>query len=137
MNFKKLSLVATIAFTLIALPQNANAKTPSTSTQQVAQAQPPSIKLSPKQQQDIEKIRAKVRNQVKNVMTKEQITQVETAMKAGQSPRDAFANVKFTTQQQQSLRQIMISSQQEMEGVLTTEQKQQLQQYRQSQQPKK
>ncbi|AFY99141.1 Spy/CpxP family protein refolding chaperone [Calothrix sp. PCC 6303] len=137
MNYKKLPLLASaIALTLIALPHNANAKTPSTSTQQLAQAQPPSIKLSAKQQQDIEKIRTKVRTQVKNVMTKQQIQQIEAAMKAGQNPRDAFANVKFTQQQQQSLRQIMISSQKEMEGVLTAEQKKQLQEYRRSQQPK-
>jgi Trypsin-like peptidase domain len=97
----------------------------------------PNIKLSAKQQQDIEKIRTKVRTQVKNVMTPQQIQQIEAAMKAGQNPRDAFSNVKFTAQQQQSLRQIMLSSQKEMEGVLTNEQKQQLQQYRQSQQPKK
>jgi periplasmic protein CpxP/Spy len=134
-------VVGTIAFSLIALPHNVNAKTPSRTTQQVAQAQAqpaaPSIKLSAKQQQDIKVIQAKIRTQVKNVMTKQQIQQVEAAMKAGQTPRQAFAAVKFTAQQQQSLRQIMIASQQEMENVLTTEQKQELQQYRNSQQPKK
>jgi periplasmic protein CpxP/Spy len=149
MNYKKLPLiasstllkgvVATIAFSLIALPHNANATTPIRSTQQVAQAQtaPPNIKLSAKQQQDIKAIQANIGSQVKKVMTKEQIQQVEAGIKAGQTPRQAFGTVKFTTQQQQKLRQIMISSQEQMEAVLTKDQKQELARYRNSQQPKK
>lgn len=141
MNYKKLSLIAsaTIALSFITFSHNANAKTPTRSTQQIAQTQTaaPNIKLSAKQQQDIKAIQARIGTQVKKVMTKQQIQQVEAGIKAGQTPRQAFGTVKFTPQQQESLRQIMIASQKDMEGVLTTEQKQELARYRNSQQPKK
>jgi periplasmic protein CpxP/Spy len=138
MNLKKLSLVASaIALTLITLPHNANAKTPSTSTQQLAQAQPPSIKLSPQQQEKIKKINANIATQVKKVMTPQQIQQIEAGIKAGQTPRQAFGTVKFTLQQQQSIQQIFNSSQEEKINVLTPDQKRQLQEYQQSQQPRK
>ena len=138
MKFKNLSLVAgAIALSLMVVPSGVKAETIKLAPIQLAQnppARPPAqggIQLSPKQQSQIEQIRGNVRKQIEGVLTKDQRTQVKTAMEAGKPPREAFAALSFTPQQKNQLQQIMISSQQQMEGVLTNDQKAELVKLRQ------
>jgi periplasmic protein CpxP/Spy len=136
MKFKNLSLIAgAIALTLTAVPFSVKAETTSGMPLQLAQSQQTKprqgIQLTPQQQTQIEEIRGNVRKQIEEVLTKEQRTQIKTAMEAGKPPREAFGALKFSPQQQTQLQQIMVSSQQQMEAVLTSDQKAELARLRQ------
>lgn len=137
MKFKNLSLIAgAIALSLTAVPFKVKAETTSTAPLQLAQRQPTKpnqggIELTPQQQTQIEQIRGNVRKEIEQVLTKEQRTQIQTAMQSGKSGREAFAGLTFTPKQQSQLQQIMISSQQKMEAVLTSDQKAELARLRQ------
>jgi protein CpxP len=132
MKFKNLSLIAgAIALTLTAVPFSVKAETTSQAPARLAQAQPTKpaqggIQLTPQQQTKIEQIRGNVRKQIEGVLTKDQRTQIKTAMEAGKPAREAFGALKFSPQQQTQLQQIMVSSQQQMEAVLTPDQKAEL-----------
>ncbi len=91
----------------------------------------PKISLTQQQQTQIEQIRAKVRKQIEQVLTKEQNAQIKAALSAGKPAREAFAALKFTRQQQTQLQQIMMRSQQQMEAVLTPAQRAELETLRQ------
>lgn len=146
MKLRQISLIAgAIALSFTTIPQRSvqaeiAPKAPLQLAQQPAQKpapaqqapQPLRIQLSEQQQQKIASIRANVRDQIKNVLTKQQRDQIESAMKAGQPPQQAFAALQFTQKQQQDLQRIMKSSQEQMEAVLTPAQKQELARYRQA-----
>lgn len=139
MKFKNLSLIAgAIALTLTAVPFSVKAETTSQAPARLAQAQAQptkpaqgGIQLTPQQQTKIEQIRGNVRKQIEEVLTKDQRTQIKTAMEAGKPAREAFGALKFSPQQQTQLQQIMVSSQQQMEAVLTADQKAELARLRQ------
>ncbi|MBD0262383.1 MAG: Spy/CpxP family protein refolding chaperone [Tolypothrix sp. Co-bin9] len=134
MKFKNLSLIAgAIALSLTAVPFSVKAETTSQAPARLAQAQAQpkqpaqgGIQLTPQQQTKIEQIRGNVRKQIEGVLTKDQRTQIKTAMEAGKPAREAFGALKFSPQQQTQLQQIMVSSQQQMEAVLTADQKAEL-----------
>lgn len=140
MKFKNLSLIAgAIALSLTAVPFSVKAETTKSAPIQLAQnppAQPPAqrgiqIKLTPQQQTQFRKIDNGIRDQVKKLMTPQQLQQIKTAMESGKSGREAFAAVNFTTEQQAQLQKIFITSQQQKEALLTADQKAQLAQFRQ------
>jgi protein CpxP len=132
MKFKNLSLIAgAIALSLTAVPFSVKAETTSQAPVRLAQTQPTKpnqggIQLTPQQQTQIEQIRGNVRKEIEQVLTKEQQTQIKTAMEAGKPPREAFAALRFTPKQQTQLQKIFITSQQQMEAVLTSDQKAEL-----------
>ncbi len=135
MKFKNLSLIAgAFALTLTAVPFSVKAETTSNAPVRLAQTQTQptkpaqqsgDIQLTPEQKTQIEQIRNNVFKQVDQVLTKDQRTQIQTAIQSGKSQREAFAAV-ITPKQRTQLQQIMLSSQQQMEAVLTPEQKAQL-----------
>ncbi|MBW4569003.1 MAG: hypothetical protein KME31_13560 [Tolypothrix carrinoi HA7290-LM1] len=137
MKFKNLSLIAgAIALSLTAIPFSVKAETTSAAPVRLAQTQPTKpaqggIQLTPQQQTQIEQIRGNVRKQIEQVLTKDQRTQIQTAMQSGKSGREAFQGLTFTPKQQTQLQQIMVSSQQQMEAVLTSDQKAELARLRQ------
>jgi len=139
MKFKNLSLIAgAIALSLTAVPFSVKAETTSNAPLQLAQTQPTKpaqqrggIQLTPQQQTRIEEIRGNVRKQIEEVLTKDQRTQIKTAMQSGKSGREAFQGLTFSQKQQTQLQQIMVSSQQQMEAVLTSDQKAELARLRQ------
>lgn len=137
MKFKNLSLIAgAIALSLTAVPFSVKAETTSQAPGRLAQTQPTKpnqrgIELTPQQQTRIEEIRGNVRKQIEGVLTKDQRTQIQTAMQSGKSGREAFQGLTFTPKQQTELQKIMVSSQQQMEAVLTTDQKAELARMRQ------
>lgn len=144
MKFKNLSLIAgAFALSLTAVPFSVKAETTSNAPVRLGQTQPTQptqptkpaqqsggIQLTPEQQTQIEQIRGNLLKQVDQVLTKEQRTQIQTAIQSGKSQREAFAAV-ITPKQRTQLQQIMLSSQQQMEAVLTSEQKAQLARLRQ------
>lgn len=142
MKFKNLSLIAgafAFALTLTAVPFSVKAETTKSAPIQVAQnppAQPPAqrgiqIKLTAEQQTKFKKIDSGIRDQVKKVMTPQQLQQIQTAMESGKSPREAFAAINFTPEQQAQLQKIFITSQQQKEALLTNDQKAELARFRQ------
>ncbi len=141
MKFKNLSLIAgAIALTLTAVPFSVKAETTSNAPARLAQAQTQptkpaqqsgGIQLTPQQQTQIEQIRGNVRKQIEQVLTKDQRTQIKTAMQSGKSGREAFQGLTFSQKQQTQLQQIMVSSQQQMEAVLNSDQKAELARLRQ------
>ena len=141
MKFKNLSLIAgAFALSLTAVPFSVKAETTSNAPVRLAQTQTQptkpaqqsgGIQLTPQQQTQIEQIRGNVRKQIEQVLTKEQRTQIQTAMQSGKSGREAFQGLTFSQKQQTQLQQIMLSSQQQMEAVLTSDQKAELARLRQ------
>lgn len=140
MKFKNLSLIAgAIALTLTAVPFSVKAETTNSAPIQLAQNPPAKpdaqrgiqIKLTPKQQTEFRKIDNGIRDQVKKVMTPQQLQQIQTAMESGKSGREAFAAVNFTPEQQAQLQKIFITSQQQKEALLTADQQAQLARLRQ------
>ena len=139
MKLKNLSLIAgAIALSLTAVPFSVKAETTSAAPVRLAQTQPTKppqqsggIQLTPQQQTQIEQIRGNVRKQIEQVLTKDQRTQIQTAMQSGKSGREAFQGLTFTPKQKTQLQQIMVSSQQQMEAVLTSDQRAELTRLRQ------
>jgi Caspase domain len=86
----------------------------------------PTISLTQQQQTQIEQIRANVRKQIEQVLTQEQRAQIQAALSAGESGREAFTALEFTPQQRTQLERIMVRSQQQMEAVLTPAQRAEL-----------
>lgn len=146
MKFKNLSLIAgAFALSLTAVPFSVKAETTSNAPVRLGQTQPTQptqptkpaqqsggIQLTPEQQTKLEQIRLSVRKQiVEQVLTKEQRTQIQTAMQSGKSGPEAFQGLTLTPKQQTQLRQIMVTSQQQQEAVLTADQKAELARLRQ------
>jgi Spy/CpxP family protein refolding chaperone len=140
MKFKNLSLIAgAFALSLTAVPFSVKAETASNAPVRLAQTQPTKpaqqsggIQLTPDQQTKLEQIRLSVRKQiVEQVLTKEQRTQIQTAMQSGKTGPEAFQGLTLTQKQQTQLRQIMVTSQQQQEAILTPEQKTELARLRQ------
>jgi hypothetical protein len=82
----------------------------------------PNISLA-QQQTQIEQIRANVRKQIEQVLTKEQNAQIKAALSSGKTFSQALDGLKFTPQQITQFEQIMVRSQQQMEAVLTPNQR--------------
>ncbi|MCV3213147.1 hypothetical protein OGM63_06345 [Plectonema radiosum NIES-515] len=147
MKFKNLSLIAgaltkcapscALALSLTAVPFSVKAEISKSAPIQLAQnppAKPPAqrgIKLTPEQQTEFRKIDNGIRDQVKKLMTPQQLQQIQTAIDSGKSQREAFGAINFTPEQQAELQKIFITSQQQREALLTTDQKAQLARLRQ------
>ncbi|MDJ0619408.1 MAG: hypothetical protein QNJ63_22135 [Calothrix sp. MO_192.B10] len=136
-NYAKYTLTI-LAFTSFIIPlSSVRAETTSPNSLHIAQAkpqskspEPPLLKLTPQQIEQIQKINQKARAEMQNVLTDKQKREIKTAIESGKPPRQVYASIKLSTQQQLRLQRIFVTSQQEKENVLTDSQKQKLAEYR-------
>ncbi len=131
-----LFVACAIALGLSAAPLAVKAQSNSSAPTQVApqtQKSPlQSLGLSETQQAQIQAIRQKTREQMKNVLTSQQQEQLTAAMQNPQARRAALQNLNLTEDQKDKMQQIMKSQETQIEAILTPQQKKQLDLYREN-----
>jgi len=90
------------------------------------------LDLTDAQKSQLERIRDETREQIRNILTPEQRTAVESAISNGQRPREAMRAANLSQEQREQVRSIHRATREKMKNVLTPEQRQQLEQMRQS-----
>jgi Spy/CpxP family protein refolding chaperone len=88
------------------------------------------LNLTSEQQAQMEQIKQSEREQIGNVLTDAQKTQLEAARANRGERGQMFESLNLTDEQQTQIQQIREATRQQMDTILTAEQRQQLQQHR-------
>uniref|UniRef100_B8HNU5 Uncharacterized protein n=1 Tax=Cyanothece sp. (strain PCC 7425 / ATCC 29141) TaxID=395961 RepID=B8HNU5_CYAP4 len=119
-KFKRLFLVAGILVATIvpSLPVRAQTTPPPN-----PQVDPISaLKLTPQQQSQIAQVMQMAQAQIKEILTPDQLTKLQTMSKEGRDPRQIFAALQLSPEQQTKWQGVDRIAQQQLMAILTPEQ---------------
>ena len=90
------------------------------------------LNLTDQQKTQLQEIKKSARDEMKEILTPEQLQKLQEAKANGQKKREVWGNLGLTDDQKAEIKEIRESKKSQIEAILTDDQKQQLEQMRQN-----